>query len=157
MAKVSKLDDESKSSTLEIQIFNFGNPNLQLWKSKSSTLEMVGNYETSFKNGFGFLTVQLDFSLHLLKKSHPCELAMIDALISNDNPYHPCMAYLPTFTIIKSTIHVGKYTKPMDPMGKKIHGWGCRNWSSFGGRAAGHSECRSACGLAVRKASNCCR
>ena len=27
--------------------------------------------------------------------------------------------YLPTFTI-KSTIHVGKYTSPMDPMGKRI-------------------------------------
>ena len=33
-------------------------------------------------------------------------------------PYHPCMPYLPTFTIEnhgKSTIHVGKYTvRPMD-------------------------------------------
>ena len=35
-------------------------------------------------------------------------------------PYNPCMAYLPTFTIslpLKTTIHVGIYTSPMDPMG----------------------------------------
>ena len=31
--------------------------------------------------------------------------------------YHPCMVYLSTFPPKKSTIHVGKYTSPMDPMG----------------------------------------
>ena len=45
-------------------------------------------------------------------------------LLAYTNPYAPCMAYLPTFAIIlplKTTIHVGKYTSPMDGMGKDSH------------------------------------
>ena len=34
------------------------------------------------------------------------------------------MVYLPTFTI-KSTIHVGKYTSPMDGMGNYIKYYKC--------------------------------
>ena len=36
---------------------------------------------------------------------------------SFNNPCHPCMLYLPTNLPQKSTIHVGKYTSPMDGMG----------------------------------------
>ena len=34
------------------------------------------------------------------------------AIVDNNYPYHPCMVYLPTFTINQP--NVGKYT---------IHGW----------------------------------
>ena len=32
-------------------------------------------------------------------------------------PDAPCMVYFPTFTNKKTTIHVGKYTSPMEHMG----------------------------------------
>ena len=38
-------------------------------------------------------------------------------------PYHPCMVYLPRFTVVVDFygFHVGKYTSPMDAMGIHSH------------------------------------